>query len=218
MEEPPPNKTCILKIFLCAIAFLFFACAEEKVNIVSSYANLVLDFPETGKPNHYLSLFAEFSSNVRRLEYISVWHDAYNWKIETPLLFQAENKSWAGYMNLAAPPNLKKIPKGRYVFDCIDAAGNKAQGSFYVEYDDSLLDEEFSMENFLSSSWRKRVAVYSEAAELLYFDIPNEKWMKDENVFSSVKNSNSLRHIFKKGEIICLAPKIYKDGGSSNGL
>ncbi|MDE6068897.1 MAG: hypothetical protein K2F89_08120 [Treponemataceae bacterium] len=62
----------------------------------------------------------------------------------------------------------------------------------------------------------ERFAVYSEIGELLHFD-ENKKNQSDEKFFHEIKDSKFLRHIYQSQNVICLGPKIFKEGVDENG-
>lgn len=215
MEKPPPEKFNLISLSFLAFCFVLFSCAEDGVDAPEAQANIVFDFEDEKNPSQRLSVFVAVFSNVRRVENISVKHGEYFWKIENPILFQSQENSWAGYMHLSPPSNLKKIPRGEYSFECVDAAGNSAQGNFLIDYDENLFGE-FSSEKFSGGKWSERIAVYSEIGELLHFS-KNEKNYDDEKFFRDIKDSHFLRHVYQAQNVICLGPKIFKGGVDENG-
>ena len=217
MDKPPPCKIHFFSILFSVLVFA--SCTEDSIAIVSSDAKIVFDFEDEGNPVQRLSVFVKPSSNVRRIESIDVkfsdGKEMYSWKIENPILFQSGKESWAGYPHLEASANLKKFPKGSYDFECVDAAGNSEQGIFFVDYDENLLGG-FSSENFLGEKWSEQVALYSGIGELLVLS-KNEKKYGDEKFFQDIKDSNFLRHIYQARNVICLGPKVFKEGVDENG-
>lgn len=215
MEKPPPENFNFISIVFLLFCFALFSCAEDKVNASESQANIVFDFEDEKNPVQRMSVFLAVSSNVRRVENISVKCGEYFWKIENPILFQSRENSWAGYMHLSPPSNLAKFPRGEYSFECVDAAGNSAQGIFFVEYDENSL-KEFSYEKFSGGRWKERLAAYSETGDLLYFD-EIKKNQRDEAILKNVRDSHFLRHIYQARNVICLGPKVFKGGVDKNG-
>lgn len=215
MEKPPPEKFNFISLSFLLFCFALVSCAEDKVDAVEAQADIVFDFEDEKNPAQRLSVFVAVFSNVRRVESVSVRHGDYLWNIENPILFQSGENSWAGYMHLSPPSNLGKFPRGEYSFECVDAAGNSAQGIFFVEYDENSLDR-FSPETFFGGEWNERIALYSEIGELLHFDA-NEKKQSDETLFFAVKDSCFLRHVYQARNVICLGPKIFKEGVGENG-
>lgn len=219
MEKPPPEKFNLISLSFLAFCFVLFSCAEDSIAIASADAKIVFDFEDEKNPAQRLSVFVNPSSNVRRIENIDVkfsdGNELYSWKIENPILVQSGKESWAGYSHLEASANLKNFPRGGYDFECVDAAGNSAQGKFSVYYDENLSGE-FSSEKFSGGKWSERIAVYSEIGELLHFS-KNEKNYGDEKFFRDIKDSHFLRHIYQAQNVICLGPKIFKGGLDENG-
>ncbi|MBD5433914.1 MAG: hypothetical protein HDR35_06445 [Treponema sp.] len=215
MEKPPPEKFNFISLSIFFFCIALFSCAEDKIDAPEAQANIVFDFEDEKNPAQRLSVFVAVVSNVRRVENVSASHGEYFWKIENPVLFQSREKSWAGHMHLSPPPNLEKFPRGEYSFECVDAAGNSAQGNFFVDYDENLFGE-FLSENFSGGKWSERIAVYSEIGELLHFD-ENKKNQSDEKIFHEIKDSKFLRHIYQSQNVICLGPKIFKEGVDENG-
>ncbi len=226
MKEPPPAKNFIFPSALFILAFFSAAlcsCSDDPADFALTQCNLVLDWNEADKaPARRLSVFAEMNSDVRRLESMSVKKDGYFWTIDSPLVFQANGKRWAGSPHLEPPPEKDGVagvfPQGQYIVECVDAAGKKADGIFTLVYNADLLTGNADYALNLFPSAQKRVAVYSEANELLYFDIRRNNWIDDDSVFKSVKNSSFFRESFLIGNVLCLMPKIYKNGEKSDGL
>ena len=217
MDKPPPCKIQFLSILFWA--FVFASCAEDSIAIATADAKIVFDFEDEKNPAQRLSVFVNPSSNVRRIENIDVKfsdeNELYFWKIENPILIQSGKESWAGYSHLEASANFKNFPKGNYDFECVDAAGNSAQGNFLIDYDEDLLGG-FSSEKFSGEKWSERIALYSEIGELLHFS-KNEKNYGDEKFFHDIKDSHFLRHVYQARNVICLGPKIFKGGVDENG-
>ena len=226
MKEPPPAKNFIFPLALFFLAFfsaVLCSCSEDPVDLAFVQYNLILDWNEADKaPEARLSVFAEMNSNVRRLESISVQKDGYFWTIDSPLALQGNGKQWAGSSHLEPPPKEEgaggAFPQGQYFVECVDAAGKKADGSFNLSYNADLLAASADRALNLFPSVQKRVAVYSDANELLYFDTRKDNWIDDDSVFKGVKNSSFFRESFLIGNILCLMPKIYKNGEKSDGL
>ncbi len=219
MEKPPPEKFSFVSLSFFVFCFALFSCAENSIAIASADSKIVFDFEDEKNSAQRLSVFVRPSSNVRRIENIDVkfsdGNETYSWKIENPILIQSGKESWAGYSHLEASANLKKIPKGSYDFECVDAAGNSAEGNFFVDYDENLSGG-FSAEKFSGERWSEGIAVYSEIGELLHFS-KNEKNYGDEKFFQDIKDSKFLRHVYQAQNVICLGPKVFKGGVDENG-
>ena len=105
---------------------------------------------------------------------------------------------------------------GSYSVECMDAAGEKASANFMISYNAALLEAKpAEVEGIIPAAY-KRLAVYSDSNELLYFDAPKENWFEAEAVFKGVKNSCFYREVLSAGTVVCLMPKIYKDGEKSD--
>ncbi len=217
MDKPPPCKIYFFSILLSA--FVFASCAEDSIAIVSADAKIVFDYAEDSSPSQRLCVFVRLSSNVRRIENIDVrfsdGSETYSWKMENPVLMQSGKEAWAGYSHLERPSNLKNFPKGTYDFECVDSTGESARGNFLVEYDEKSFGE-FSREKFSGNGWSERIAVYSEIGELLHFS-EDENDKSDEAIFRETKDSSFLRHLYQAENVICLGPKIFKEGVDENG-
>lgn len=220
MKEPPPATNCKFSFaaflaFFCVL--VLFSCSEDRVNILSLNSNLILDWQDDESlPEQRLCVFAELSSNARRLESLIVKRDGYVWNIDSPILIQSGDRQWAGSPHLEPPVGLNgaagSFAPGDYFVECVDAAGEKAQGSFFVAYDKSLLDSFAKDLPQKIPAAKERLAVYSESNELLYFDERKESWFDDEAVFKGVKNSSYYRKTRMTGNLLCFEPKIFKDG------
>ena len=173
-------------------------------------------------PKQRLSVFMNFTSNVRRLESFSVRNSNFLWNVEAPILLQVGGKQWAGSVHLEPPFFLNgekgDFANGLYEVECVDAAGKSSKGNFSLGYNVKLLEAKAGEVEKILAKPTKRVAVYSESSELLYFDAEKPEWDSDESVFKAVKNSSFLRRAFMAGNVICFMPKIYKDGEKSDGL
>ena len=203
---------------------LFFcACAEDPVNISYTQAYLVFDWQdEENPPEQRLCVFEELSSNVRRLESISVRRGSFVWNVDAPILLQTGERQWAGGARLEPPladnGETGIFEQGEYFVECLDSAGEKADSTFSIVYNAALLEAKSGEVGEIVKSAQKKLAVYSETNELLYFDAPRENWFDAEAVFKAVKNSSFYRETFSTGSVICFMPKILKDGDKSDGL
>ena len=227
MKKPPPAIN--LYFSLAAILALFFfapllvSCSDDPVALAATQSQLVFDWPDyESVPEQRLSVFVEFSSNVRRVELITVRHGQFVWNIENPVMIQAGDRQWAGASNLEPPPGENAVSgvfeSGLYSVECVDAQGEKTQGSFSINYDREIMSDNAA--SFVEKGIFKnaRVAVYSESNELLYFDVKKENWIDAETLFKGVKNSSLYRDVFMSGNLICFMPKIFKGGEKADVL
>ena len=206
---------------MCAAAFC--SCSDDPINFSYVQPYFVLDWEDAeALPKQRLSVFINFSSNVRRLDSFSVKNSNYLWNVEAPVLLQAGDRQWAGSVHLEPPVFLNgeagSFSSGLYEVECVDAAGKSSTGNFSLGYNAALLESKAGDVEKILSGPMKRVAVYSESSELLYFDVEKPERLSDESVFKSVKNSSFLRRTLTAGNVICFMPKIYKDGEKSDGL
>lgn len=234
MKKPPPadNRNFSLAFFIAAafvFSFSLFSCSDDPVATAAVQANLIMDW-EDGQslPVERLSVFVELSSNVRRVESFSVKSGEYSWNVDSPILFESGSRKWAGWTHLepppAAPGKRAAFPLGSYEAECVDAAGKKDKAVFAIVINAALREATSDKIEGLVSVPQKRVAVYSDSGELLYFDSAKNNWLNDEAIFSGVKDSAYYRNSISAGSALCFMPKIYKDkkenenGEQSNGL
>lgn len=193
------------------------------MNISYTQAYLVFDWQDSENlPDQRLCVFEELSSNVRRLESISVRKGSFAWNVDVPILLQAGGRQWAGGARLEPPlaenGETGVFEQGEYVVECVDAAGQKAESTFSIVYNAGLLEAKSGEVLDIVKGAQKKFAVYSETNELLYFDAPKENWFDADSVFKAVKNSSFYRETYSTGSVICFMPKIFKDGDKSDGL
>ena len=221
MKEPPPAKNLFLALFACAA--LFCSCAEDSIKMDFAQAYIVFDWQDyENPPDQSLALFMSFASNVRRLESVNVRRGEFSWVAESPIMMQAGENQWAIVSRLE-PPGLNNgtggaFETGAYSVECVDAAGEKSESRFNLAYNSSLIQSK--AEEALQSlpNAYKRLAVYSEANELLFFSAPQDNWYDDASIFRGVKNSSFYRETYMAGSVFCFMPKIYKDGEKPDGL
>lgn len=226
MKKPPPADNFFSAFFILSLAFFAFAfcaCSDEPVKIDYSQAFLLLDFQnEEDPPVDRMGVFLGLSTNVRRVDNISVRNSEFAWKIESPIMLETNDRQWIGSSSLEPPQGLNAddgfFPTGSYSIECIDAAGKDAYSNFTLSYNVALLSAKAGEVESIVSNASKRIAVYSESNELLYFDAPKEEWVDDKDVFKRVKNSHYFRRTLTSGNVICFMPKIYKDGEKPDGL
>lgn len=197
-----------------AFALNFFSCSDDPVDTAAVQAHLILDWEdEQSLPVERLSVFVEVSSNVRRVESFSVKNGDYTWNVDSPIVFQSGDRQWVGWPHLEPPPNAARplFPLGSYSVECVDAAGKKDTGLFSIVINAALLDANASQVDGLITAPQRRVAVYSESNELLYFDTARNNWLSDEAIFSGVKDSSYYRNTIASGSAICFLPKKMKE-------
>ena len=229
MKKPPPADNRIFSLFLllpALFAFCFCSCSDDAVDVTTVSANLILDWQdERSLPEERLSVFVEVSSNARRVESFSVKSGDYTWNVESPILFQDQNRQWAGWPHLSPPPGSDGerglFPLGEYLVECVDAAGKKDTATFSIVINAALLDSDPRQAESILYYVTKKVAVYSESNELLYFDAAKNNWFDDAAIFAGVNDSAFYRNTLSSGSALCLMPKIFKeskDGKKSDGL
>lgn len=234
MNKPPPATNCSfpLAFFLAAafvFPFFFCSCSDDPVATAAVQSHLILDWEdEQSLPVERLSVFIETSSNVRRIESFSVKSGDFTWNVDSPIVFQAGNGQWVGWPHLE-PPNIAQnkraaFPLGNYEVECVDAAGKKDKAVFAIMINAALLDATSDKVEGLVPAPQKRVAVYSDGNELLYFDAAKNNWLSDAAIFSGVKDSAYYRNAVSAGSALCFMPKVYKEkkekenGEQSDGL
>lgn len=226
MKKPPPatnfNFPLLLALFF-SFALLFCACSEDPISFSYAQPYLVFDWEnEEDPPKQRLGVFMSFSSNVRRLESFSVRNSNFTWNVEAPIMFLAGERQWAGSVHLEPPAALNGeaglFSNGPYSVECVDAAGKSSQGSFSLGYNSALTEAKAAEAEGLLKAPIKKVAVYSESSELLYFDVEKPDWIDDKDIFRKVKNSSYFRRTLTAGNVVCFMPKIFKDGDKSDGL
>lgn len=182
-----------------------------------------MDWQENdGFPEQRLSVFVELASNVRRVEYLCVKYGDYVWTVESPVLLESGGRQWAGSPRLEPPPGANgtkgAFAPGDYIVECVDSAGEKTEGTFFVAYDKTLLEADVQGLLEKLPATRERYAVYSDSNELLYFDMANDRWYDDDAIFKDVKDSSFYRKALLSGNVVCFMPKIFKDGEKPDGL
>lgn len=219
MKKPPPADNFFFAVFFSLAAFFSLplcSCSDDAVDAASAQANLILDWEdEQSLPTERLSVFVEISSNVRRLESFSVKSGPYTWNVDSPIVFMAGENQWAGWPRLEPPLVDAKerplFPLGNYQIECVDAAGKKDTASFSITFNAALLDATVDKVEGLLPAPQKRIAVYSESNELLYFDSPKSSWLNDESIFKDVKDSSYYRNTIANGNALCFFPKKFKE-------
>lgn len=110
---------------------------------------------------------------------------------------------------------------GEYFVECVDAAGKKDTATFSLVINAALLDSDPQQAESILSSVPRKIAVYSESNELLYFDAVKNNWFDDAAIFAGVNDSAFYRNALSSESALCLMPKIFKeskDGKKSDGL
>jgi len=226
MNEPPPATNYNFSFFFLLLALFVFSvcsCSEDPVSTASVNANLILDWSdETSFPSERLCVFIEVTSNVRRVESFKVKSGDYTWTVDSPIVFESNNRQWVGWSHLEPPPSVdnKKaaFPLGNYKVECVDAAGKKSEASFSIVINAALLETTADQVEGLLLSSQKRIAVFSESNELLYFDKAKDNWLSDDAIFRGVKDSAYYRNSIMSGSALCFMPKKFKNGEKSDGL
>ena len=226
MNKPPPATNFKFSVLIALLIFcpLFFcACSDDPTNISLTQAYLVFDWQDAeNPPDQRLCVFSEFLSNVRRLESISVRKDSFLWNIDAPVLLKAGHRQWAGGARLeppvAANGTAGVFEQGSYSVEGVDAAGKKAASNFNLSYNNALLEAKAGEVKDILSGATRKVAVYSDSNELLYYDAPKDNWIDSESIFKGVKNSSFYRETLSTGNVVCFMPKIFKDGEKLDGL
>ncbi len=226
MKKPPPADNFFSALFVLSIAFfsfVFCACSDEPVKVSFTQAYLILDWEnEEDFPVERLSVFLNLSTDVRRVDYFTVKNSEYTWNVESPIMFEAGDRQWIGSSSLSPPSALNAepgiFPNGSYSVQCVDAAGRDSSSSFFLNYNMALLETKAGDVESILASAAKRISVYSESNELLYFDTQKDEWRDDKDIFANIKDSYYYRKSYVSGNLFCFMPKIYKDGEKPDGL
>lgn len=203
-------------IFILSMVLFFAGCANSVPEIVSVDAFLVCDFVSGEKtPDFRMSVFAETTSDVRRVGSINVSGRAagYEWRIYSPTTVNGDGKKWAGHTSLMCPEGYK-FQQGIYDLVYEDLTGQTKESTFSFSFPDEILFADVdSIEKILGNGFTKNIAVFSTDDKIMYCDIPKEEWKDNDDIFAEYENAKFLRdcYIDSKNSVICIMPPVLRD-------
>lgn len=179
-------KTCLKKILpISFLILLLGACSDSNPYINSVSAIMVFDYADyENAPEQKLSVFIQ-PEEINRIEKINIQNEksGLEWNILEPRrLAGKDDKSWAGYTNLA-PASNDSIPSGKYTVTYQDAAQKKSSAEFTVYYHIDWLEKKASeFPEAISSSFSQYYAIYSVDKTLLGYERKKKNWQNPKDI------------------------------------
>lgn len=213
--------------FFFVFFILFFSltsCSDSLPNGHEVTSKIIFDYENTReKPICKLSFFIRMISDVRRIEYINLFHSEseQRWIIQYPMITKFNNDFYAGYTNCQASyQNENKIPEGQYSVLYIDSKGEQFFSSFNLNYSDyptSLYSDEFR-KKISSDSCSIYIGLYSQDDNLLYYDKPLKKWnistdfsiYNEKEIFKFNSSAYYFRLFYEFKDAVYIMPKVEK--------
>lgn len=195
-------------LLVLLFSVLFFSCSDDGAKIASAESSLIFDYGKT-PPDMRLSVFVNSETDLRLASGIKIESKSANleWNCDDLVKFEDKaSNAWAGCANITAALGMR-IPLGEYVLTYSDMAGNEDEISFYVDYPENILNlkpEDFSDDG----EFEKKIAVYAENGDLLYYGSVKKEWNSKDAVFDGYKDAGFVRICYasKNDSVICLMP------------
>lgn len=212
MDYPPVAIRLSFLIF--SLLLIFTGCSSHGIEITFYEVNVVFDYQdESSFPTESLAVFLGFSSDVRRIEGMTVRCNENRelWTVGDPVIFGEGSSQWMGYSGLKAPDG-EVIHNGSYTVKVTDSEGHQKEGAFMLDADERFRKlYSVQVKETFNENVRERIAVYSSDGELLFFDRPKEEWKNDDDLFwRTFKDAHHVRTVYSSGNTVCLMPVIYK--------
>ena len=205
-------------VFSLLVALLLFvSCSTDtdiKVSGVDSF--IVFDYEsEDSLPLVRLSVFAETSSDVHRVERIKILsrETSYEWTVDEPVIIESESRQWAGTCDFVCPEEIE-FPSGFYTLTYTDASDNEIETAFSISYPDDLMGKNAKeAAEFLHDDAQENIALYDENDILIYYGIYKDSWQDDSRLFAENNECVYYRRCVSLGAFsaFCLMPAVYKD-------
>lgn len=190
-------------MFLLFLAVLLFSCSSSSPELSVATGTVIFEYKdEVSLPETRLAVFASARSDTRRVSTITMRSDLtnYMWKSASPQVFQAGGYYWVGHHNFS-PKEDESLPKGRYTFFYKDLAGEEAKMNFMVSYPDEILTASAAEAVELaasSSAMEKRIALYDEDGNIVFFDKPKSAWTDWKQIRREYNVAVKKRYVYCK--------------------
>lgn len=192
----------LLSIFLFFVSiFSFCGCQNSIPKGNSVNTKIIYDYEnENLLPSQKLSFFLEMQSDVRRVDYINLYHEksGYRWIISNPLISKVDKVYYTGYSNCVVSTNSffsKKdniIPNGDYNVYYMDAKGREFVQSFNLEYEQDFASLKCSdmIKTLSEKDYSVFIGLYSQEGNLIFYGEPKQEWQVSKQNYSY--NTNSI--------------------------
>lgn len=204
-------RNFIVCIIVSVFSFSLFSCSDSEADVISASATTVFDYKDKESvPEQRLAVFLQVSNAAQRTDSFTVSNEesGYSWEVIKPGIFKGLNKEFAYSINLN-PPEGGEIPVGVYTVVYYDAAENKDEARFSVNYKKELITS--NAENFLEflQNPNENVAVYDDSGELLYMGKTKPAWKSNYDILRDYKLAETKRicYVTPGNNVICLLPK-----------
>lgn len=212
--------------FIFSIIFfpLLNSCSNDLPEGEAISTKIIYDFEKSSeKPIIKFSLFVKMKSDVRRVDYINLFHleSGYRWIIEEPILTKVNDDFYAGYTNCSSViSDDYNFPEGTYSVYYVDAKGEEYFTSFnlkYLDFPKSFSSDEFkNILNFEDKSIY--IGMYSEDNSLVYYDKVMQNLEIDifsgnynlEEIFKLNNSAHYFRIFYDFDKVVYILPKVYK--------
>lgn len=198
------------------LSFFLFSCSSEDPSVSSSSYKLIYDFKdEESLPDVSLSVFVAVESDETRGESLRIINEksGLEWKCsgaELRKIEANEDNKWVGYTNFR-PAKDSSFPKGLYSVCYEDKSELEAESSFRLLYPDELAGAKSSdFPQIFTVPSVKKIAIYSNEDELLFFGEEPHTWENNENILMELKTAWCKRvcYCINGNSVLCLMPPV----------
>ncbi len=204
-----------LKEFPAVLLFVFLvsSCSNEMPSMDYVKATVIVEYEnEDSLPVGRFSVFAGLSSDSRYAKSISVHHEdsGLEWNCFEPFLFtSADSKNWVGYTKFQLPRGFS-VPEGNYKMTYEDKGENEVSLSFDLSPSDEYMGYKASQYPEVLKNYRKRMALYSNTGDLLFYGEKKKNWKKNQDIFADYSNACVSRdcYLVEGGSVLILLPSV----------
>lgn len=210
------KENLAFSILFLLLIFIMSCSTDTDIKVSGVDSFVVFDYEsEDSLPLMRLSVFAETSSDVHRVERIKILsrETDYEWTVYEPVIIEAESRQWAGTCDFVCPEEID-FPSGFYTLTYTDSGDNEIETAFSISYPSDLMRKTArEVDAFLDGDVRENIALYDENDILIYYGVYKDSWKDDARLFAENNECMYYRRCLsvRASSAFCLMPSVYKD-------
>lgn len=189
------------------------SCSNEMPSADYVKASVIVEYAdENSLPEGRFSVFAGLSSDSRYARSISVVHEesGLEWNCIEPFLFTSnDSRKWIGCTRFSLPEGFA-VPEGNYTLVYEDKGENESKLFFDLSPSDEYMSYKAGEYPKVLKNYSKRITLYSNSGELLYYGERKSSWKKNQDIFVDYSNACMSRdcYLVEGGRVLIILPPV----------